>query len=377
MRIVFLIRSLEIGGAEQQLVTLARVLHARGETVTVLTFYPGGALRDELAKSGVPVADLGKRGRWDAVAFFGRLWKTLSALRPDVLYSFLTTANILGLWAGRLAGIRRIVWGMRVSLSHKNLSCYGRLERVESRLAAALARFANHIVCNSLAGLGVYVGMGYPEKKCSVIENGIDTRRFVFDPAGRERLRGEWGVAEDVFLVGYAARLVPIKNHPAFLRAVKLCIDSASASDLPVRMRFVCVGEGAIGEGLRTLATQMGLGGAVLWAGERQDMPSVYSAFDIAVSSSSSEGFSNAISEAMSCSVPCAVTDVGDSARIVGGTGWIVPPGDEKILARAWQEAAALPREALAERGRAARHRIETEYSVERMAAKTLEVLQR
>jgi glycosyltransferase involved in cell wall biosynthesis len=372
VRVVLLIRSLETGGAERQLVTLAKALRLRGETATVLTFYPGGALREELVEAGVSVEDLGKRGRWDAIAFLGRLWKRLRALCPDALYTFSTTSNILGLCAGRLAGVRRIVWSVRCS--RRDMRLYDRLARAEVRLAALFSCFADHVVFNSFAGLRDHVDAGYPEKKCSVIENGIDTRRFVSDPAGRERLRGEWGIAEDAFLVGYAARLDPVKDHRTFLRAAKVCVDSVAAGDFPARMRFLCVGGGG-GRELRALAAGMGLGEFVLWGGERQDMPSVYSALDIAVSSSSSEGFSNAIAEAMSCSVPCAVTDVGDSARIVGDTGWVVSPGDAESLARVWREAAALSKEDWRARGQMARRRIETEYSVERMMEKTLDVL--
>jgi glycosyltransferase involved in cell wall biosynthesis len=82
----------------------------------------------------------------------------------------------------------------------------------------------------------------------------------------------------------------------------------------------------------------LGLNGSLIWAGERYDMTAVYNAMDIVTSSSSfGEGFSNVIGEAMACGVPCVVTDVGDSARIVGKTGIIVPPKDPQALADGWR----------------------------------------
>ena len=65
---------------------------------------------------------------------------------------------------------------------------------------------------------------------------------------------------------------------------------------------------------------------SVLLLGLRKDVSEVLNAFDLLVSSSVGEGFSNAIGEAMAVELPCVVTDVGDSARVVGSTGWVVDP---------------------------------------------------
>ena len=87
---MFLARSLEVGGAEIQLASLVRRLHLGGAyRPTVVTFYPGGALAIALAKSGVPVISLGKRGRWDSGAWAARLLRTLKRVNPDILHSYL------------------------------------------------------------------------------------------------------------------------------------------------------------------------------------------------------------------------------------------------------------------------------------------------
>jgi glycosyltransferase involved in cell wall biosynthesis len=83
------------------------------------------------------------------------------------------------------------------------------------------------------------------------------------------------------------------------------------------------------------LAEQLGLGGSLIWNEAREDMPAVYNALDIVVSSSYSEGLSNVIGEAMACGVPCVVTNVGDSAWVVGDTGEVVPPKDPVALKNA------------------------------------------
>jgi glycosyltransferase involved in cell wall biosynthesis len=104
-------------------------------------------------------------------------------------------------------------------------------------------------------------------------------------------------------------------------------------------------------------------------------MPRVYSAFDLAVSSSSwGEGFPNVVAEAMASGVPCIVTDVGDSASIVATTGWVCPPGDPIRLARTLEQALS-SREEMTARGREARRRIVAEFSTAQLTDTTLRLL--
>jgi glycosyltransferase involved in cell wall biosynthesis len=87
--------------------------------------------------------------------------------------------------------------------------------------------------------------------------------------------------------------------------------------------------------------------------------------FDLATSSSCfGESFANVVSEAMSCGVPCVVTDVGDSAHIVGETGIVVPPRDAVALAQAWERMLDLGREQLVQTGLQARQRIKDHFDL-------------
>ncbi len=368
--VVLFIRSLDVGGAERQLVALAKGLHSRGVPLRVLTFYPGGALLPELLAAGVPVEDLGKRSRWDVVPFLWRLYRRLRALRPKVLYSWLTTANTLAAVVGRMARVPRILWGVRAS--NMDFHRYDWFTRVEFLLTCLTARFADQIVCNSEAGKAFHIARGYPEGKITVIENGIDTERFRFDPEGRAHLRREWGIHENEFLIGLIARLDPMKDHETFLRAAALLAKERGD------VRFICVGDGPVfyRARLQALAAELGIQDRVLWAGARQDLPVVYSAIDLASSSSYGEGFSNAIAEAMSCERPCVATNAGDSARIIGDTGSVVQPRDPAALARAWHEMLALPREGRLCLGERARKRIVQAFSLERMVENILRLLE-
>ena len=142
-------------------------------------------------------------------------------------------------------------------------------------------------------------------------------------------------------------------------------------------VQFVCVGQGAVAyQGhLRDLAKTLGIESRVIWTGARTDMTDIYNAFDIATSSSAfGEGFSNAIGEAMACAIPVVATDVGDSRRIVGDSGEIVPIRQPEALAAAW----ARLRQRMTQDpqvGAFARARIVENFSVDAMVENTESLL--
>jgi len=366
-RVVFLIRSLDVGGAERQLVMLAKELKARGTDIHVLTFFPAGVLRAELEAADVPVYSLGKCGRWDVPGFILRLFRQLRHLRPSVLYSWLSTANTLAATVGRLARVSRVVWGVRAS--NIDFSHYDWLHRVDFAMTRFVSRWADRIICNSEAGRNFHEKLGYSHEKLVVVENGIDTERFRFDPEGRARLRGEWNIDAGETLIGLVARLDPMKGHETFLHAAALLRHKRQ------NVRFLCIGDGPPHYlvRLRALTDELGISDRVIWAGRRSDLSAVYSALDVSCSSSSfGEGFSNAIAESMACERPCVVTDVGDSARIVVESGWVVPPSNAQKFAEALLTAVRLPEEKRWQLGSAARRRIVQQFSTKKMVEKTL-----
>jgi len=368
-QLVFLIRSLEAGGAERQLLQLVGLLDKRLFEVTVVTYYDGGPLAADLeAHAGVRRVALHKSGPRDVVRFVVRLVTTLRALKPHVVHGYMPDANVLAWLAGRLSSAR-VVWGLRAS--DVDFRRYRFLSGALFKAASWLSPHADLIIANSEAGRRFHVEHGYSGDRMIVIPNGIDVDCFRPDPEARYRLRQEWGVAPDAFVVGSVARLDPMKDHETYLEA------AAILSRRMPEARFVIVGNGT-GEAKRRLvevAEGLGVGHAVIWLGTRMDMPAVYSAFDVAVSSSAfGEGFSNTLGEAMACQVPCVTTDVGDAATIVADTGRVVPRRDPRRLAEGIAEIAADDRVRL---GQQARLRIEQFYSADRLAQRTTEALLR
>ncbi len=366
---LFFIRSLNAGGAERQLVITAKELAGRGDKVTVLTFYSGGFYADELTNTNVQLLSLNKKGRWDLFAFIFRLRKVLHRQAPDVIYSFLGIANSLTVLFRPFIPATRIVWGVRAS--NMDLAQYDWLFCWSYRLECYLSRFADTIIANSHAGLEYAVEHGFPRKKMLVIPNGIDTERFYPNKLLGKSLRKTWGVAKDEFLIGVVGRIEPMKGILVFLESV------AMIKQQYPQLRFVWVGAGesSYEEKMRQLATKLSLDDVLIWAGRHTDMFAVYNAFNITSSSSYSEGFPNVIGEAMACGVPCVVTDVGDSAMLVGDTGLLVPAKASQALAMAWTEMLVLDKEEFGRLALLARKRVVDEFSVRALIDKTDSVL--
>ncbi len=326
MKIVFLVRSLNYGGAERQLTLLSKGLRQRGHDVVVVVFYSGGPLEKELVDAQVRVRPLNKRGRWEVFGFLIRLIQVLREERPDILHGYLHDANLMTMIPKFLTLCTKVVWGVRCS--HIDLRQYDWLAWVEFKVNCWLSILPDAIIANSHVGRDYHLALGYPAEKTVVIPNGIDTERFRPNPLARRRIREEWGIKEQEELIGLVGRLDPMKDHPVFIEAAALLAKRRS------EIRFVCVGGGPdeYRAELQRHAKQLGLEDRLLWVGIREDMPAVYTALDIAVSSSYGEGFANVIGEAMACGVPCVVTNVGDSARVVADLGEVVPPKDPAAL---------------------------------------------
>ncbi len=360
MKIAFLIRSLDRGGAERQLVCLANGLAAKGHQVAVMVFYGGGELEAEL--DGVQLLDLKKTGRWDVPGFLARLVGCVRGYKPDILHGYLGTANALTVLLKLFLSGLPVVWGLRSS--DMDLSHYDWLSRWSFVLERNLSRFADLIIVNSRSGLDYARKRGFAPGKMHVVANGVDTELFMPDSESGKPLRSEWGVEEDEILVGLVARIDPIKDHEMFLKAAALLSEK-----LP-KARFVCVGGGDSDylEKMKRAAMGMGLDNRLTWAGSRADMPAVFNSLDICCLSSQSEGFPNVLAEAMACGVPCVSTDVGDARHILGDTGFVVERGSsEKLFEALLGLADRLDSGATTD----ARARIEQKFSLEAMIRKT------
>lgn len=363
--ILHLITGLSTGGAEAMLYKLLSRMDRARFKIVVVSMTDRGTFGARIEALGIPVVTLGlRRGLPNPIGFW-RLVRLLRLEKPHVLQTWMYHADLLGLIAGRLTNLPRIAWNLRCS--NMEMRHYSWLSALLIRLLAVLSGFPDAVLVNSEAGRKFHETLNYHPKRWEVIPNGFDLEIFRPSPEARLRFRAEIGIPEDAFLIGLIARDDPMKDHQTFLQAAGYLLKNHP------NIHFILVGRG-IDEGnqrLMSLIESLGILKQTHLLGERSDVANIVPALDIASSASSfGEGFPNVIGEAMACGVPCVVTDVGDSAIIVGDTGKVVPPKNPEALAVAWSDLIMIGSEHRRQLGLAARQRIEENYSLPAIVAK-------
>lgn len=358
MKIVHIITGLPVGGAQTVLFQLVRHQLAKGWQVHVCSLTEAGEMGARIQDLGVDVMALNMSRSLPSPFATARLRGWLKRLQPDVVQTWLYHGDLFGGIAARLAGLRNIFWNLRQT----DLDPAGsrRTTILTAKLCARLSRIIpRRIVCCAEEARRLHAEIGYDEGRMLVIGNGIDTERFKPEPSAGAAFRAEIGVSAETPLVGLVARFHPQKDHASFLSA------AAQAQRARPDTVFIMCGEDVTPENtaLAAMTAKLDNPAQVKCLGIRRDLAGLYSALDIAVSSSSfGEGFSNVIIEAMACGTPCVVTDVGDSHAIVGQSGWPVPRRDPDALAKALIRALSLAPAERAGFARAARQRVLDHY---------------
>ncbi len=358
IRILYIVTGLGCGGAETMLVQLLGKLDATRFEPVVISLLDQGALSDSIRALGIPLYELGMSSSLPWPKFGVRLGRLSRTLNPDVIQGWMYHGNLAAQFSSRLSG-KPTCWCIQNSFHS-----YGAekiLTRCVVRLSSRMSATPKKIVYVSHAARAQHEKIGFDARRSCVIPNGIDIHRFRPDEEARRTVRDELGVDEECILIGLIGRFHRQKDHANFARAAGLLSDKTS------NVHFVLAGT-HIEEQNDNLTGlfDSSLRGRVHLLGECREMPRLTAALDIATSSSSyGEALSLAVAEAMSCAVPCVVTDVGDSALLVGDTGMVVPPRDPVALANAWHsliERGQAIRQGL---GKEARQRIEQFYGLE------------
>jgi len=304
----------------------------------------------------------------DASAIRPRLAALRACIRefdPALIQGWMYHGNIAATLGRALARSRApVAWNIRQTLYEVRKE--KRLTANFIRAGALLSRLPDAIIYNSTTGAAQHENFGYDSRRRHLIPNGFDCAEFAPNVEARARVRVQLGMRDSDIVIGLLARFHPMKDHATFVAA------AARVAAIYPEARFLIVGRGVRAPEtgiLAAIANACLLDRAVV-LGEREDMPDMQNALDIACSSSAwGEGFSNSIGEAMACGVPCVVTDVGDSAAIVAQTGIVVAPRDAAALAAAIGELVAAGPKRRQAMGGAARQRIEEHYALPAIVA--------
>lgn len=328
MKILHVITGLNSGGAEGVLYRLCTGDPPGDDKHIVISMMGRGIYADRLEQHGVIVYCLNMpRGRL-TIGSLLRLYRIIKRSKPDVIQTWMYHANLIGGIVARLAGVRTVVWGIR--RANMDPAKSSRTTMLVSTISAKLSSFLpKKIISCSIKATQTHQALGYQADKFVTIPNGYALDILQPNGSARIDLRNELGIQANAFVLGMVARFDVQKDHANLLRALALL--RANTSD-----NFVCllVGQGMTSsdKALTDLIDQGRLHDHVMLLGQRNDIPSVMNALDLHVLSSLGEGFPNVLAEAMACGTPCATTDVGDAALIVGKFGWVVPPRDSHAL---------------------------------------------
>lgn len=357
-RVLHIITGLGLGGAEMMLLKLLQASDRSATEHVVLTLTDLDILAPDIRALGVPVQSLGVAGGPSGARALWRARCMVGRFRPDTVMTWLHHADLFGLALKCLAPSIRLIWNLRCSrLSSDELP---RSNILLVKLLALLSFVPKVIVANARFGMEEHVRMGYRARHWMVLPNGFDVAAFVPDAEVRQTIRQQLGVSDGDFVIGMVGRYHAMKGFDTFVRAAGLLAQKET------RARFVLVGTDVSDDNaeLQSMLKAAGILGKVALLGQRRDIPAIMNAFDILASTSTSEGFPNVIGEAMSSGIPCAVTDVGDSACIVGQAGIVVQPGDGEAMAAAWQSLSAMPEKDFLALKQLARQRIVEEYEI-------------
>lgn len=349
MRIAYILNTLETGGAERQVLSLAEQMRSRGHAVRVLVLREPAAhpLRTDLDVVYLRM----RRDAFCAAAGLARALREVHEFRPQVMHGNQFHGNMLA----RLLHLAHPKVPV-ISTIH-NVYEGGRARTLAYRVSDLLSA-RNVAVCTAAAERFAAIHACAPEK-LRVIANGIDGAAFTPDAARRVRVRAELE-AGDKFVWLAACRIAPAKDIANLLRAF------ATVRSAEPRAQLWIAGGGRTSYvlELKRLNRELGNGPAVRWLGLRNDVVALLDAADAFVLSSAWEGMPLALGEAMAMEKPFVATDVGGVRELAGEGGMLVPARDATALADAILATMRTDAEERRQMGCAARARIETHFNL-------------
>jgi sugar transferase (PEP-CTERM/EpsH1 system associated) len=360
LHICHVIHRLEFGGLQNGLVNIVNGLDRRRFRHTVLCLTDATAFKARITNPDTRIVEIHKAAGKDAGAYW-RVWKTLRALKPDVVHTRNLPAVDM-IFISRLAGVKRIVHsehGLDVfELDGRNAK-YNRLRRWTQPLVEHYVTMSADLARWMREDVGVAAG------KVSVFYNGVDTGHF--RPRSRPLDLLPDGFADDnSIILGTVGRLQAVKDQVTLARAFTRALELRPG--LSRRLRLVIVGDGELRNRVEDVLRSARTSHLAWLAGFQADATPFYNLFDIFVLPSIREGISNTLLEAQASGLAVIATAVGGTPEIVanGRAGTLVPRQDPQAIAQAIVRYVEEP-ELTARHGAFARKRMEEEFSLSRM----------
>lgn len=360
IKLLFVTTGLGSGGAEVMLCSLLSRINRNYFEPTVISLMDKGLFGGQIEQLDIPVHCVGMLPGKTTIISALRTIELIKQVKPDVIQGWMYHGNLAAQFFNFVTAQKiPVLWSIHHSIH--DISSEKLLTQGIIRFGSWSSQYISNLAFVSEKSQAQHLQLGYPQDNSCVIPNGFDTTQFQPDAEIRQKFRQELNISETTFLIGSLARYDPMKDHANLLRAAHVLL-----AEFP-QTKFVLLGDKVNYENqaLTSLINELGIGDHVHLLGEREDVAQIVPALDVLTSSSAyGEAFPLVIGEAMSCGVPCVVTDIGDSGMIVGHTGKVVPPKNHIALAKAWQEMITMDKSARMALGKAARDRIVEKFSL-------------
>lgn len=349
-RVLHVITGIDVGGAESHLLSLCEGLVDRGFDVTVAYLKGEGELATEFREAGCDVVRIGIRTDADPIGF-AKLLAHVAREDYDVVHGHLFHGNVYGVTAATLARVPVVVSSKHNDPPFWAQQPYRTIHDLTLSQVDEVFPISDSVRRYLLETTSVSPG------KVQTIRYGLDTDPFD-TVKGVENVRTEF---EGERLVGTVARLTEQKDLTTLIRAFAKIHEDHDT-------HLAIVGRGERRAELEQLVDDHGLESAVTFTGFRDDIPALMHAFDVFALPSRWEGFGVVFLEAMAAGIPVIASDTSAIPEVVndGETGYLCPPGDIEAFADAISKLLSDP-DLRDEMGAAGRHRVETEFSVDRM----------
>ena len=357
IKIAHISTGLETGGAEVQLLRLLTAFDKNKFEMMVIGLDRDSYLGDRMRELGLPVHALDVKKHPKNIF---KAYKLLKEFNPDVIHGTMYEGGVVGSVFRRFLPKKPpVIW-----TSHEPLEHYDQeplRKRMQLRLWGLMSRLPECMMYVSHLNMKQHLDWGFDNSKAIVVPNGVDTSRFAPNKSAGKKIRKSLGIPDNAFVIGKIARFHRQKNHRGFLQSAALL------SKKHEHVHYMLVGTNVDNNNkeLMSLINDLGLNGKVHLLGNREDIPDIVNAFDLATLTSFGEAFPLTLGEAMVSGIPCVATDVGDNDFIIGKTGLITPVRDNQAMASAWQDMVEMDKTQFAQLGKDARQRCLDKFTLE------------
>ncbi len=326
IRLLYIIDCLNIGGTEKQLIEIINRLDHGKFDLYLCCLRDSGYLHKLELNCNILVLELQSLLSFKGIGKLFNLSKFIRTNNIQIVQTFFIDANIVGTIAARLGGARVIISSRRDMVYWYT--------PVISIIYRTLKPFTTRYLANSCSVRDhVAEKEGISKDRIDVLYNGIDLSRYSVENYSRSPgIRNEIGATHDEAIVGIVSNLNRrVKRVDVFVQA------AAEILGKGINALFIVVGEGPLKSELQHQGMELGIAHKLRFVGSKDNVVPYIQSFNIAVNSSESEGFSNAVLEYMACGIPAVATSFGGSSESVinGETGLLVRPNNPAEMADA------------------------------------------